>query len=117
MFQNCRATREIELCERFPQHVVAKWLGHSESIARRHYLNVTEDHFRRAADEPTGRPEKAVQNPVQSVTAQGRGEPQEEPADEAGPAICGALRGSAASCEHMEMSLVPPRGLEPLSSG
>ena len=50
LFVNCRASAEIELCERFPQHVVAKWLGHSPAVALRHYLAVTEDHFRAAAE-------------------------------------------------------------------
>ena len=45
LFVNCRATREIELCETFPQYVVAKWFGHSESIAQRHYLNAGRTHL------------------------------------------------------------------------
>lgn len=51
-FQNCRATRATELAEIYPAHVVAAWLGHSERIAERHYLQTTEEHFKRAAQNP-----------------------------------------------------------------
>jgi integrase len=44
LFQNLRATRETELMERFPVHVVCKWIGNSPKIAAQHYLQVTEDH-------------------------------------------------------------------------
>lgn len=59
-----RASRETELVETFPSHVVAAWLGHSVAIAEKHYLQVTEDHFVRAA-EAAGT--EAVQNPVQPL--------------------------------------------------
>jgi integrase len=45
VFHNMRGTRQTELEDRFPTHVVCAWLGNSESIARKHYLRVTEDHF------------------------------------------------------------------------
>lgn len=49
VFQNCRASRETELLETFPLHVVAAWMGHSPKIALLHYARVTDDHFDRAA--------------------------------------------------------------------
>jgi len=49
MFQNLRSTRETELAETFPIHVVTAWLGNSPEIARKHYLQVTNEHFVRAA--------------------------------------------------------------------
>jgi integrase len=45
LFQNLRATRETELAEKFPLHVVCDWIGHSPTVAERHYLQVTDDHF------------------------------------------------------------------------
>lgn len=48
-FQNMRSTRETELCELFPAHVVCAWIGNSEPVAAKHYLQVTSDHFREAA--------------------------------------------------------------------
>ena len=40
-----RSSRETELVERFPVHVVTAWLGNTPEIARRHYLQVTDEHF------------------------------------------------------------------------
>ena len=45
LFQNLRSTRQTELAETFPAHVVCAWIGNSESVARKHYLQVTDDHF------------------------------------------------------------------------
>jgi len=77
LFHNLRSSRETELAERFPIQVVTAWLGNTPDIAMRHYLQVTEDHFRQAL-EPAGgggaesgarNVTKAVQNPVQQPTA------------------------------------------------
>jgi len=48
LFQNLRSTRQTELEEEFPTHVVCSWMGNSESVARKNYLQVTEDHYDRA---------------------------------------------------------------------
>jgi len=48
LFQNLRATRQTELEDQFPTHVVCAWLGNSQQVARKHYLNVTDEHFGRA---------------------------------------------------------------------
>ena len=53
-----RASRQTELEETFPTHVVCKWMGNSPKVAQKHYLQVTDSHF-----------EKAVQNPVQQASA------------------------------------------------
>lgn len=53
LFQNLRATRQTELCEQWPEHVVCAWIGNSQQVARKHYLHVTDEHFERAAG-PTG---------------------------------------------------------------
>ena len=44
-----RSTRETELVEQWPEHVVCAWIGNSKAVAREHYLQVTEEHFERAA--------------------------------------------------------------------
>lgn len=69
LFHNLRSTRQTELAETFPAHVVCAWLGNSEDVAREHYLQVTDAHFERAASAVTEGEEKAVQNPVQQPTA------------------------------------------------
>ena len=49
IFQNLRSTRETELAETYPIHVVCAWLGNSQPVAAKHYLQVTDDHFAHAA--------------------------------------------------------------------
>lgn len=49
LFHNLRASRQTELAERYPIHVVCAWLGNSAAIANEHYLQVTEDHYASAA--------------------------------------------------------------------
>lgn len=51
-FQNLRSTRQTELEERWPSHVVCAWIGNSRAVARKHYLQVTEEHFEQAAQNP-----------------------------------------------------------------
>jgi len=68
LFQNLRASRETELAEAFPIHVVAAWIGNTASVAMKHYLNVTEAHFEKAVRR------EAVQNPVQSGDGRARQE-------------------------------------------
>ena len=65
LFQNLRSTRQTELEEEFPSHVVCSWIGNSEKIARDHYLQITDEHFQKAAC--SGK-EGALQNAVQSMT-------------------------------------------------
>ena len=49
LWQNLRSTRETELAETFPIHVVCQWIGNSQAVARKHYLQVTDEHFKQAA--------------------------------------------------------------------
>ena len=51
LFQNLRSTRDTELADRFPLHVVTAWIGNSELVAAKHYLQLTDEHFRRATSE------------------------------------------------------------------
>ncbi len=48
VWHNMRATRHLELQEDFPRHVVCAWLGNSERVATKHYLQVTNAHFDQA---------------------------------------------------------------------
>ncbi len=48
-FHNLRASRETELAAEFPIHVVCQWIGNSVTIAAKHYLQVTEGDFEKAA--------------------------------------------------------------------
>jgi integrase len=78
MFQNLRSTRQTELTERWPEHVVCAWIGNSKAVAREHYLQVTDEHFEQAAKIFTGNTkglEKATQNPTQQDAALPRNTP------------------------------------------
>ena len=48
-FQNLRSSRQTELEQQFPTYVVCAWLGNTPSIAHKHYLTVTDEHFDTAA--------------------------------------------------------------------
>ena len=53
-FHNMRSSRQTELSRNHAAYVVCDWMGNSEEVAREHYLQVTEEDFN-----------KALQNPVQ----------------------------------------------------
>ena len=61
LWHNLRATRETELAENYPAHVVCAWIGNSVQVAAKHYLQVTDDHFADAAMAP----DEVAQNPAQ----------------------------------------------------
>jgi integrase len=63
LFHNLRSSRQTELCESFPSHVVCAWLGNSPDIAAEHYLQVTTEHFDRATGEKKAA-QKAAQYPA-----------------------------------------------------
>jgi len=68
-WQNQRATRETELTETFPAHVVAAWMGNSTPVANEFYLHVTDEHFSKAINEPTKTLEILTRNPTQQDAA------------------------------------------------
>lgn len=104
LFQNMRSTRETELVERFPIHAVCKWLGNSQPVAAKHYLQVTDEHFA-----------KALQKALQSVSADAR---QDSPGPEAVTANT-AIGGQSPTSAHtgLTQTLVPLglTGLEPVT--
>ncbi len=106
LFQNLRSTRETELTQRFPIHVVCKWIGNSQSVAAKFYLQLTDDHFA-----------KAVQDPVQHTAATPRTASHSATAAIPKEPIGGAMRNSAAPCENREPQTVGPVGFEPTTNG
>ncbi len=64
LFMNLRQSRQTELENQFPTHVVCKWLGNSPQVAHRHYLKVTTDHFEQALNSVplSNRAANALQN-------------------------------------------------------
>jgi len=102
LFQNLRSTRETELTQQFPVHVVCKWIGNSPQVANRHYLQVTEEHFA-----------QAVQNPVQHSAELSRPKSRDAQAGAREPAICGTMREEATPCETANLQPLGVAGLEP----
>ena len=72
LFQNLRSTRQTELEEEFPTHVVCSWMGNSESVARKNYLQVTEDHYDRAITMVQKQVQKAAEGGGNTPTQQER---------------------------------------------
>ena len=94
LFQNLRSTRETELVEKWPEHVVCAWIGNSKAVAREHYLQVTDEHFEQAAKIFTG-DSKAAQNAAQQMSAEPCNVPlpvSESAKYEAKTRYCGTVR-------------------------
>ena len=113
LWQNLRSTRETELAESFPMHVVCTWIGNSEAVARKHYLQVTDEHFARAAKSGAESGAVAVQNPVQPPSANLRRDKQETTQPLAPVDYRPAL---AKDGEFRQDGLVGDTGLEPVAS-
>ena len=84
-----------------PQHVDYQWIGDSQPIAAKHYLQVTDDHF-----------EKSLQNALQQPAVLPRRGAQPELAAHKKTPV---LQGFAAGCEVVQSGRVEDRGLEPLT--
>jgi hypothetical protein len=107
-------------------HVVTKWIGNSDSVAVQHYLQVTNDHFERAANGAFDGDgfeldidaifKEAARNQAQS------GQDSQEPATTGddtkkaqaseGSEACASSRAESSEAGDPEL---PPRGVEPLS--
>jgi integrase len=102
LFHNLRSSRQTELTETFPAHVVCAWLGNTEDVARDHYLQVTDSHFERAAKAE----EKAAQNPAQCASELPRTTSQDAQATR-------EFRSDSAPCEVLQEQGWPRRESNP----
>jgi integrase len=119
LFHNLRASRQTELAERFPIHVVCAWLGNSVAVAKEHYLQVTDDHFAQATAATTGagaidvaraaRPVAAAQKEAQQAAEPPRTPSQSARATTGQPP---ALPMVATTCEILQCKPVPLSGVE-----
>lgn len=117
LFHNLRASRETELVEKYPLQVVTAWLGNTPSVAMRHYLMTTDEHFEAAlkgGDEaPDKQKTKAAQKTAQHAHATERIEPQMAiAAHEKAP----GLPGPASSCDFSQSLGMAGTGFEPVTS-
>lgn len=68
LFHNLRASCESDLAREYPITTVCKWLGNAVAVAVRHYIQVTDEDFQKAAKPGI----KAAQNAAQSGQVRGR---------------------------------------------
>ena len=108
LFQNLRSTRETELAESFPMHVVCRWIGNTQPVAQKHYLQITDEHFERAV----GGDATALQNALQSAHATHRTQPQPLSNKREEPRKTRVSRGSV-DHKMRKRGLEPPRGINP----
>ena len=113
-FQNLRSTRETELAETYPIHVVCAWIGNTAAVAAKHYLQITDADFDRAsgggAESGALGDEKAAHNPAQPSSAdccQPSQETHKAPTDQG---LCLALADTG---EAWQDGQAPRQGLEP----
>jgi hypothetical protein len=99
LFQNLRSTRETELNEEYPMHVVCYWIGNSQKVAAKHYLQVTDAHFERETEEKSAA--QALQYPL--VTGMNRA------------VSCPDLQNSPEFFDPLLLTM-EPKGLEPSTS-
>jgi len=113
LFQNLRSSRQTELTETWPAHVVCAWIGNSEVVARDHYLQITDEHFTKAAggSEDSGGAESGA------ASARGTSQDVVPSSDDKSSSSEVAtsndeMRVSAKSCEEESMG---DTGLEPVT--
>lgn len=101
-FHNMRASRETELAQQYPLHVVTAWIGNSTLIAAKHYLQVTEADY----DLATGRAANALHQRASKSDNEENGEIQKrkKPREK---------RGFVARCGSLVPTQTGPQGFEP----
>ena len=115
LFQNLRASRETELVEKFPIHVVTDWLGNSPDIAHKHYLQTHEEHFKRAVDNSDPKPgtDRGL-NRAEPGSTHSQRENTGRDVSLLNAVVCERIKKGASLCE---THLIVPRGFEPLLPG
>ncbi len=74
LFHAMRGSRATEIAQHFPGHVASAWLGHSQQIAREHYLLTTDDDYKRALTMSAEAQQNAQQHPPARDCTEARNE-------------------------------------------
>ena len=91
--------------------MVCAWIGNSQVVAAKHYLQVTDDHF--AAGAADSAPTKAGRNPVQQPPATDENDLQATNAEnEKTP----DFQGFSGDCKNLQSDFMGEVGLEPTTS-
>lgn len=101
LFQNLRSSRQTELAESHPLHVVTAWIGNSQLVAQKHYLQIRDEDYDRAA-----------QNPAQYPAVQAGMEAESTAGISGGNRILQPVTAASKSLQGNGMRL---KGLEPLT--
>ncbi len=109
-FQNCRSTRETELAKDYPIHVVCAWIGNTQAVAAKHYLQVRDEDFERAAGRDAESDAPTTQKPTQQPTGNS-GKSRQETTQAHGSH--GLVLESSDIYNSVQMSIAPRVGLEP----
>jgi hypothetical protein len=66
------------LAETFPIHVVCQWIGNSQAVAKKHYLQTTDEHYLKATEGDCSAWEKALQKAVHQLAISSNNENQQK---------------------------------------
>ena len=116
LWHSMRASCETDLARQFPLAVVAKWLGNTQAVAMRHYVDVTDGDFERAVSIdlaiPLDATKKAAQKTAQPAYAEARFDSLEPRAAHRKTPV---LPGLANTCDSVQVFRVEAAGIEPAS--
>jgi Phage integrase family len=122
LFQTLRRSAETWLAERWPQHAVSTWMGHSMRVSDKHYLSVPESLYDAAsapcdnAQETDARDENAVVERAAESAAVSARTTRRDPEKENGPAT-GIVPQSQSASSFPAIFLVDRAGIEPATHG
>ena len=140
LWHNLRSTRQTELEESFPTHVVCAWLGNTPAVAARSYLQLTDEHFAaalikgdsdQATDTPAAPANDLGTNPSAAAKSAAPAAPLLHSAKQHAPApkctvthndlipngLCGVSQHGASGSIDVQRPEMTPRGFEPLTYG
>jgi hypothetical protein len=109
LWHSMGASCETDLARKFPLAVVAKWLGNTQALAMRHYVDVTDADFERATADVETDKEQEAQNPAQQAHAGCRRVSQSSKLAHENPRF---LPGDAISCDTIQKFTFEAAGIE-----
>jgi hypothetical protein len=107
LWHSMRASCETDLARQFPLAVVAKWLGNTQAVAMRHYVDVTDADFEKAVKAGV------AQNAAQHAQAGYRGDSQSSKTEHK---KARKLPHVASHRDTIQMSRLEAAGIEPATN-
>lgn len=113
LFHNLRASCETDLVHEHPIHAVCSWIGNTPAIANRHYLQVLDSDFKKAAQGGANSGAVVVQNAVQTESTVNGQTATHRAGTLENLASCPVTAAAARLCTAVQMG---PAGLEPATN-